>query len=211
MTESISDDSLLGQAADGDGRALGELLEQHRDRLGRMVQCRLDRRLRSRLNPSDVLQDAFLEASKRLGEYVRNPEVPFFVWLRFITGQRIAQLHRYHLGTRVRDAARSMSIYPYAIPAVSSADLAARLVGRLTSPSLALRKAELRQRLFDVLNGMDDIDREILTMRHFEQLSNLEAAHVLHLSPSAASNRYMRALERLRGILATCHEISPEP
>jgi RNA polymerase sigma-70 factor (ECF subfamily) len=97
------------------------------------------------------------------------------------------------------------------MPAVSSADLAARLVGRLTSPSLALRKAELRQRLFDVLNGMDDIDREILTMRHFEQLSNLEAAHVLHLSPSAASNRYVRALERLRGILATYHEISPEP
>jgi len=192
---------LLRNAASGDGQALGELFEHHRIRLSKMIRLRLDRRLKSRVNPSDVLQETFLEASKRLSEYIANPDVPFFIWLRFLTGQKIAQFHRHHLGVQARNAAREISVWPHVVPAVTSAALAAKLVGRLASPSAAMQKAELRQQLLDTMNSMEPIDREILAMRHFEQLDNREAAEVLGLSPTAASNRYVRALVRLRDLL----------
>jgi RNA polymerase sigma-70 factor (ECF subfamily) len=128
--------------------------------------------------------------------------MPFFIWLRYLTGQRLIQIHRLHLGAQKRDAEREVSLDQDGLPMVRSGVLAAQLVGRLTSPSVAAQKAEMRRRLQELLDAMEPIDREILTLRHFEQLTNLEAAQSLGLSPTAANNRYVRALERLRSALA---------
>lgn len=182
---------------------LSDLFARHRERLRRMVQLRLDRRLQARVDGSDVLQEAFLEASLRYDEYRRASSMPPFLWLRFIVGQRLMLLHRKHLGVKARDAGRDVSLYRGALPEASSQSLAAQLLGRNTSPSNAAMRAELQMRLQEVLNGMDEIDREVLVLRHFEQLSNVEAAQVLGIQERAASNRYIRALGRLKEILNT--------
>lgn len=181
---------------------LEELLGRYRDRLRRMVKLRLDRRLQGRIDPSDVIQEAYLEASRRLDEYLRDPSMPFFLWLRLVTGQKLALAHRQHLGVQARDAGREVSLHRGPLPEATSAALAARLVGQRTSPSQAAARAELRLRLQEALNGMPELDREMLALRHFEQLTNAEAARVLGLSPTAACNRYVRALERLKTVLA---------
>jgi RNA polymerase sigma-70 factor (ECF subfamily) len=181
---------------------MAELYARNRDRLRRMVRLRLDRRLRGRLDPSDVLQEAHLEAVRRAGEYAADPAMPAFLWIRFITGQRLAALHRRHLGAKMRDAGQEISLHRGAVPQATSASLAEMLLGRLTSPTLAARRAEMQLRLQEVLNGLDAMDREVLALRHFEELSNAEAAAVLGLSPPAACNRYVRALKRLKVILA---------
>jgi RNA polymerase sigma-70 factor (ECF subfamily) len=194
---------LIEQAVRGDQRALGELLGRHRERLRRMVALRLDRRLRGRVDPSDVLQEACLDAARRLPEYRVNPTMPFFLWIRFLVGQRLVDEHRKHLGAAARDAGREISLYHGALPETSSAALAAHLLGRLTTPSQAAIRAERRIRLQAALNSMDPIDREVLALRHFEELSNTEAAAVLGLDKSAASKRYARALIRLKEILSS--------
>jgi RNA polymerase sigma-70 factor, ECF subfamily len=167
-----------------------------------MGALRLDRRLRGRVDPSDVLQEACLDAARRLPEYRKNPTMPFFLWLRFLAGQRLVDEHRKHLGAAARDAGREISLYDGALPETSSAALAAHLLGRLTTPSQAAVRAERRIRLQEALNSMDPIDREVVALRHFEELSNTEAAAVLGLDKSAASKRYARALIRLKEILA---------
>jgi RNA polymerase sigma-70 factor (ECF subfamily) len=171
-----------------------------------MVRLRLDARVQGRVDPSDVVQEAYLEVSRKLADYLRDPKVPFFLWLRFLAGQKLALTHRQHLGVRARDAGREVSLYHGAYPGASSAALAAQLLGRLTTPSQAARKAELRVRVQEALNSMGELDREVLALRHFEQLSNAEVAHLLGIKETAAANRYFRALERLRGILAACRE-----
>jgi RNA polymerase sigma-70 factor (ECF subfamily) len=193
---------LLGQAQAGDQLALGELFSRYRDRLRQMVHVRLDRRLQGRIDPSDVLQEAFLDVSKRLGEYVQNPDMPFYLWLRYLTGQKLVDLHRYHLGVKMRNAGQEVSLYRGALPQASSISLAAQLLGRLTSASRAAMRAETQIRVQEALNSMDAMDREVLTLRHFEMLSNDETAQVLGLSKTAASNRYLRALKRLKGVLS---------
>jgi RNA polymerase sigma-70 factor (ECF subfamily) len=202
MNDPDGSDELLRRVGAGDREAMAELYARNRDRLRRMVRLRLDRRLRGRLDPSDVLQEAHLEAVSRAGEYAADPAMPAFLWLRFITGQRLAALHRRHLGARMRDAGQEISLHRGAVPQATSASLAEMLLGRLTSPTLAARRAEMQLRLQDVLNGLDAMDREVLALRHFEELSNAEAAAVLGLSPTAACNRYVRALKRLKVILA---------
>ena len=193
---------LLGRAAGGEPRAWDELLDRHRDRLCRMVALRLDRRLQGRVDASDVVQEASLEAVTRLPEYLKNPKMPFYLWLRFLTGQRLTEQHRIHLGAQARDAGREVALYQGALPASTSAALAAQLLGRLTTPSEAAVRAERRIRMQEALNAMDPIDREVLALRHFEQLSNSEAATILGLDRSASSKRYVRALVRLKEILA---------
>jgi RNA polymerase sigma-70 factor (ECF subfamily) len=195
---------LLRRAAAGDAQALGGLFDRHRDRLRRMVQVRLDRRLRGRIDPSDVLQEAYLELARSLADYLRNPEVPFFLWLRFLTGMKLHALHRHHLGTKARDAGREVSLQG-ALPRASSVSLAAQLLGRLTTPSQAAVRAELRARVREALGGLEALDREVLALRHFEQLSNAETAQVLGIGETAASNRYVRALKRLKGALQGSH------
>lgn len=192
---------LLRRAGAGDTAALGELLEGHRRRLRRMVRLRMDVRLQGRIDPSDVLQETFLEAAQRLAEYVRDPKMPFFLWLRFLTGQRLLMLRRRHLGTEARDASREISLHQGAMPEASSACLAARLLGKITAPLQAAIRAEMKLRLQDALNGMDPIDREVLALRHFEQMDNNETAEALGISPSGASSRYLRALKRLKEVL----------
>jgi RNA polymerase sigma-70 factor (ECF subfamily) len=194
---------LLERAAAGDSEGLGRLLDRDRARLRRMVALRLDRRLNGRVDPSDVIQEAQLEAAGRLAEFLRNPTMPFFVWLRLITGQRLLALHRRHLGARLRDAAREVSLDRPALPQATSAALAAQLLGRATSPSAAAVRAEMKARLHEALDVMDPIDREVLTLRHFEQLSTAEAARELGISEEAAKKRHIRALKRLQAILTS--------
>lgn len=194
---------LLQRAAGSDPHALGELFERHRPRLEQMVRIRMDRRLWGRLDPSDVLQDAFLDMARRLPEYVADPSLPFYLWLRLLTGQRLVDVHRHHLGARMRDAGREVAIYRGEFARASSLSIAEQLMGRLTSASRAAIRAEVQFRVQEGLQKMDPLDREILVLRHFEMLSNEEAARVLDLKPSAASNRHIRALRRLKEVLGT--------
>jgi RNA polymerase sigma-70 factor, ECF subfamily len=193
---------LLERGAAGDGQAVAELFERHRGRLEEMVRLRLDRRLQGRLDPADVLQEAYLDLTRRFPEYLAHPTLPFYLWLRLLTGQKLVDLHRQHLGAKRRDAGLEVSLHRGALPRASSASLAERLLGRLTSASRAAIRAETQVRVQQALNAMDPMDREVLVLRHFEMLSNEEAAQVLGLKPSAASNRHMRALRRLKEILA---------
>jgi RNA polymerase sigma-70 factor (ECF subfamily) len=197
---------LLRQAGEGGSHCLQELFARYQNRLKRMVKLRLDPRVQGRIDPSDVVQEAYLESCQRLAEYLRNPRMPFFLWVRFLAGQQLALAHRQHLGVQARDAGREISLYREAMPGASSAALAARLLGRLTSPSQAAARAEVKVRVQEALNNMDAIDREVLTLRHFEQMSNAETALVLGIKETAASNRYFRALRRLRGILTSSPE-----
>ena len=199
--DSNHSDDLLRKAEAGDQQALAELFNRHRDRLRQMVSLRLDRRLQGRIDPSDVLQEAYLDLAKRLPEYRQKPTMPFFLWLRFLTGQKLIDLHRHHLGAKMRDAGQEVSLYRGALPQASSVSLANQLLGRLTSASRAAIRAETQLRVQEALNGMEALDREVLTLRHFEMLSNEETAQVLGISKSAASNRYIRALKRLKGIM----------
>jgi RNA polymerase sigma-70 factor, ECF subfamily len=204
MIENSSEtDRLLQAMARGDSEKWGTLLERHRERLRRMVALRLDRRLQGRIDASDVIQEAYLEASTRMDEYVKQPTMPFFLWLRFLTSQKLLELHRHHLGAQVRDAGREVCLYQGALPETSSAALAAQLLGHLTQPSQAAIRAEMKIRLQDALNSMDALDREVLALRHFEQLSNAETAQTLEIRESAASKRYIRALKKLRTILSS--------
>jgi RNA polymerase sigma-70 factor (ECF subfamily) len=201
MGNSGDTDQLLQRVAQGNREELGPLLEQHRQRLRRMVALRLDRRLQGRVDASDVIQEAFLEASVRLPEYLREPSMSFFLWLRFLTGQKVMALHRQHLGAQMRDAGREVSLYRGALPETSSAALAAHLMGHDTRPSEAAMRAEMKVRLQEALNSMDPLDREVVALRHLEQLSTAETAQVLNITEAAAGKRYIRALKRLKEIL----------
>ena len=195
-------DRLLRQAAQGDQASLGVLLQRHNARLRRMVALRLDPRLQGRIGPSDVIQETYLEVAARLAEYLREPTMPFYLWLRFLAGQKLVTLHRKHLGTRRRDAGREVSLYRGRLPETSSAALAAQLLGHDARPSEAAARAELKIRLQEALNGMDPLDREVLALRHFEQLSWAETAQTMGITEGAASKRYVRALKRLKTILS---------
>jgi RNA polymerase sigma-70 factor (ECF subfamily) len=201
-TEDCRSTELLQQAAAGDHDAVNALFGRYRERLRAMVRLRINRRLKGRIDASDVLQEAYLEVCKGFAEYVRDPPLPFYLWLRHLTGQKLIALHRHHLGARMRTAEKEILLHAGALPRASSMSLAAQLLGRLTSPSQAALKAELRIRVQEALNSMDPLDREVLALRHFEMLTNAETAQVLGLKKTAASNRYVRALERLKEILA---------
>jgi RNA polymerase sigma-70 factor (ECF subfamily) len=208
------DDSALNElntrVIRGDASALGQLLECYRPRLRMMVRLRMDRHLQTRVDASDVLQEAFLEASSRLDEFIRNPAVPFYLWLRTITGQQLLAAYRRHCGTQGRDARRETSPRSGALPEANSGALAAHLVACATSPSGVAMQAELKDGLEQALDELDAMDREIIVLRHFEELTNSEAAQVLDLKPTAACNRYVRALERLRQVLDKFPDFSNE-
>ena len=196
-----SESALLERAKAGDTAAVGHLFDRHRARLRRLVDIRLDPRLAGRLDPSDVLQDVYVDLHTRTVEY-ETGDLPFFLWLRLKVGHRLVDLHRFHLGAQMRDAGREISLHRGPIPLASTASLASQLLGRLTTASDAVVRAENRLRVQDALNSMDAIDREVLVLRHFEDLTNAETATVLSISQKAASNRYVRALRRLKDALA---------
>jgi RNA polymerase sigma-70 factor (ECF subfamily) len=195
-------DALLRQALAGDAAALAGLFDRHRERLKRMVKLRMDRRLQGRVDASDVLQEAYIDLAQRLPEYAKEQRFPLFLWMRLVTGQRLAQVHRKHLGAAMRSAELEVSLYQKALPQASTEFLASRLLGHFTSVSQQVIRAEQQIKLQELLNSLDPIDREILALRHFEELSNDEAAQVLEIQPGAASKRYIRALRRLKEALA---------
>jgi RNA polymerase sigma-70 factor (ECF subfamily) len=199
---SVESGVLLERIRAGDRDALNEFFARHRDRLCRMVDMRLDRRVQARIDASDVVQEAFLEATIRLEEYLHEPRLPLFLWLRLVVGERLTKLHRHHLGAQMRDAGREVSLYRGALPAASSAALAAQLLGKHTSPTQAAVRAERILRLQEAVNALDPLDREIVSLRQFEELSAAETAQVLGIQEAAAAKRYIRALKRLKDILA---------
>lgn len=194
-------DSLVELAADGDEAALTSLFEQYRQRLKNMVRVRLNQNLRGRVDESDVVQDAYVEAAKRLNKYATTPDAPFFLWLRKITAQRIIHVHRVHLGAKARDARLEVELHRQRAPMATSVALAEVLLGGFSSPTQAAVKAETRLALQESLAKLSDLDREILSLRHFEFLTNGEAAEELGIDSSTASKRYLRALQRLKLIL----------
>jgi RNA polymerase sigma-70 factor (ECF subfamily) len=200
--ESPTTDQLLALAAAGDATAWGALITIHQERLLRMVAFRMDARLRGRIDAADVVQDAFVEASAHREDYFRTPAVPLFLWLRGVVSNKLLELHRHHLGTHMRDAKRERPLDAPRGSDDTSAALSAYLTAGLTRPSVAAVRGEVRARLAEALDGMDPTDREVLAMRHFEQLSNMEAAQVLGIQERAAAKRYLRALERLKKILS---------
>jgi len=197
---SNSDDTqlLVAQAVDGDANALSLLMDRYRERLRRMVGLRMDRRLQGRVDASDVVQEALIEAARRLDEYAAKPPMGFFLWLRWLTGEKLLNAHRQHLGTQKRDAGQEVSLYRRALPEASSVSIAHQLLGQLTSPTQAVYRAELQLIVQEVLNSMDPIDREVLILRNFEQLTTDETAQTLGIKRSTASKRYITALKRLK-------------
>ena len=195
-------DELEARVRSGDERALAELFTLYRDRLKRAVSFRLDPRLYGRVDASDVLQESYLDAAQRLPHYLKDPSKSFFIWLRLVVGQRMIDLHRHHLGAQKRDAGQEVSLNAAGPTEATSVCLAAQLTGHLTSPSQAAIRAETRARLEAALDLMDPLDREVIALRHFEELSNGEVAEMLGLKKQSASSRYVRALRRLKEILA---------
>jgi RNA polymerase sigma-70 factor (ECF subfamily) len=195
-----------------DPQALATLFTRHRPRLWRMVSVRLDRRLHGRVDPDDVLQESYLNAASRLDHFRRDDGASFFVWLRLIVGQTLVDVHRRHLGTQARAAGREVPIHGRfaAYPDATSASIAGELMAQLTPPSHAARRAETASRLELALEGMERIDREVLVLRHFEELTNGEVAEVLGIQPKAASIRYVRAVARLKAILSQFPEFAEE-
>lgn len=211
MTQSDQKPSASGNAEGGENsQSVGELFDEHRDRLRIMVRLRMDQRLKGRVDASDVLQEAYVEALQRFPDFLQDRPMPLFLWLRFITVQKLHLFHRRHLGTKARDAGREISINQ-SLPQVSSEILAAQLVGTHSTPSQAAMRAETQARLQEALESMNPIDREILALRHFEQLTNLETAQVLGLKEATASQRYGRALLRLKDLLLSLPGFADDP
>jgi RNA polymerase sigma-70 factor (ECF subfamily) len=189
-------------AAAGDQAAWTSLLEAHRDRLRRMVALRLNPRMRGRVDPSDVIQEAYIDATRGLKEFADRGEMSLFLWLRWLTAMKLNEAHRIHLGYQIRDAAREVSIDGNALPQASSAAIAAHLIGRESSASGRAMRKERTSQLQAALEQLEPLDREVLALRHFEELSNAEIAHALGIGESAASKRYARAIRRLRKLLS---------
>jgi RNA polymerase sigma-70 factor, ECF subfamily len=206
----IVPEDLVARVKRGDERALAELFSKERDRLWRMVQARLDRRLQGRVDPDDILQEAYLDATRRMAHFASEPAMSFFLWLRLIVGQTLIDVHRRHLEAQIRDAGRDVSIARAGSPGASSASLAGYLVAHLTSPSQAAIRAEMEAQLGQAIDSLDPIDREVLILRHFEELTNGEVAEVLGLQVKAASIRYVRAVARLKTILTRFPGFSDE-
>lgn len=194
-------DRWLTAAMNGDQAALASLFESQRDRLARMIHLRMDHRLRGRFDPADVLQETFLDVARRIASYAQNAEMPFFLWLRFLAHQRLIDLHRQHLGASMRTVQQEVSLDCGDFLVASSDSIAEAFASRLTSASHAAIRAELQQQVHAALAAMEPLDREILALRHYELLTNEESAAVLGLKKSAASNRYVRALRRLKDLL----------
>jgi RNA polymerase sigma-70 factor (ECF subfamily) len=167
-----------------------------------MVHFRLDPRLRGRVDADDILQEAYLNAAQRLEHFLRETSMSIYVWIRQIVYQTLIDVHRRHVGAKVRDAGREVSLQRAGFPAATSTSLALQLAGNLTSPSQAAMRAEMIEQLESALQTMNPTDREVLALRHFEELANHEVAEVLGIQPKAASIRYIRALDRLKTILS---------
>ncbi len=196
MQDSPDSHEILRAVRSGDPQAVDALLERHRDRLRRMVRLRLNRRLWGRVDPSDIVQDALLQAAKNLDGYAQEPKISVFLWLRTLTEQQLLATHRRHLGTLKRDARLEIQSPAPGIEA-SSVSMAQFLIGGDRTPSEEAARAEQCRLLEEAIELLEPIDREVLALRYFEQLSNSETAQLLSIGETAASQRFLRALARL--------------
>ena len=194
-------EQLIEQASQGDSAARQQLLVRHRDRLRKMIRMRMDRRLAARVDPSDVVQEALADAAGKLSDYLRRRPLPFYPWLRRLAWERLVKLHRRHIRAHIRSVAREDVGLP-ALPDESALELARRLIAPDTSPSHHLVQEELRDRVQAALAQLSAVYREVLVMRYLEQLANAEIGSALGISEGAVKMRHLRALERLRGLLA---------
>jgi RNA polymerase sigma-70 factor (ECF subfamily) len=196
--ESIDIQGFLERAREGDQSAIEELFKRYRGRLRKAIAMRIDRRLAARVDASDVLQETYLEAFRRLPKYLSQEEMPFYLWLHWIAREKVLALHRRHLGA----GKRAVTYEAPLLPADTSATfVSAVIAGREPSPSQALAKTELAERLRQAMGQLDDDERDLILWRHFEQLSARDMAQLMKISEAAASKRYIRAVERLRTIL----------
>ncbi len=189
---------LLAAARDGDQQAVEGLMARHRDALRKLIGYRMDRAIDQRVDASDVVQDVLLEASNRLANYLDQPTLPFHLWLRQLARDRMIDMHRRHRQAQRRSVDRERSLVVRAHSGQSSLDLAARLADAELTPVAASIRRELQLRYHEAIEELAEDDRDILLMRHFEQLTNSEAAEALGLSPAAAGMRHLRALRRLK-------------
>jgi RNA polymerase sigma-70 factor (ECF subfamily) len=193
---------LLDEARRGDGQAVEALLARHRAAVRRMIELRLDPAIVQRVDASDVVQEVLLEVSQRLQEFLRKPVMPFHLWLRHIARDRLIDAHRRHHQAKKRGVGREQPLARPGWAEQSSLDLAGQLIDQELTPASAAMRQELERRLHEALSQLDEDDREMILMRHFEQLANQEVAGVLGLTEAAASMRYLRAVRRLRDLMA---------
>ena len=181
------------------------------NRLKRIVSFRLNQRLSGRVSESDVIQETYVRAAKRIDHFLDKPEMPFLVWLRLELQQKLHEIHRFHFGAAKRDIRQEFNPRSFQQdPAATSMCLAAHLVAQITSPSLAMIRDEQVSFLHQSLASMNELDREVIALRHFEELSNVETAKVLGIETSAASKRYLRALNRFGEIMAHANQLNPK-
>ncbi len=197
MHDDQESEQLLERARGGDPTAVDAMFRLHRARLRRMVELRLNRKLRGRVDPSDVVQDGLVEAARLLPEYVLAPKIPVFLWMRTLVQQQLLEIHRFHLGTAKRDARLEVVLGPGDL-SVSSNSLAAIAIEDATSVSKIVAGQEQIAAIEALIDSLPSLDREILALRHFEQLSNGEAARILEIDETTSSKRFLRALKRLR-------------
>ena len=181
--------------------ALAEYLSLVQGRLKRIVNFRLDYRLSGRVSESDVIQETYVRAAKRIDSFLEKDDMPFFVWLRLEVNQKLHEIHRHHFGAEKRDIRKELKIGQTNESGKTSMALAAHIVAQLTSPSRLIERAEQISILERSLADMNTLDREVIALRHFEELSNIETAKILEIETSAASKRYLRALKKLREIM----------
>jgi RNA polymerase sigma-70 factor, ECF subfamily len=195
----------------GEQEALAEAFTACRARLHRVVDFRLDDRLRARVDADDVLQEAFLAASQRLGHYAGSSYTSPFLWLRAILSQTLVDLYRRHISAQKRSPDHEVRIDAQPDPRATSTSLAIQLVGGSTSPIEAVARDDMMGMMETVMAEMDPLDQEVLALRHFEELTNWEVAEALGIQQKAASIRYVRAIRRLRVVLAqmTAYFASP--
>ncbi len=198
MAEAIRDD--LTRLVEGGTGELASIFEELRPRLERLVEFRLHPGLRGRVDTADVLQEAFLTISARLPEFLDSPDVSPFVWMRRMTLQCVVNIHRHHFRKK-RNVGQEVKLSALKRSDQTSLSIAHALLDSRMSPSQAAIQAEELERMRRALEAMDEIDREVLALRHFERLSNNETAEELGLSATAASNRYIRAMARLADLM----------
>ena len=193
-------EELLAGARQGDDVAVNGLMDRHRNAIERMVQMRLDQKIRRRVDVSDVVQDVLIEANRRLAAYLENPAMPFHLWLRHIAKDRIIDAHRRHRGSAKRSVDREQ---PLVVPGNdrSTIQLVAQLCDPELTPAARATQAEMVRHVEQAISQLADQDGEIIVMRHYEHLSNQEVAIALELSEQAASMRWLRAVRRLRVLL----------
>ena len=191
---------LIQSISSKDGRGPQELFALYHERLRKMIHFRLDRRLRGKVRSAEILQEVYRQACRHIDKYLADPEKPFFLWLRQLTGERIQELHRQCLGAQAEGAGQELALYRKALPEVNSGSLAAQLMGN-KAPNQSAARAELLLRLELALNTLDQLEREILSMYHFEELRDEEVALILGIDKSAAAVRYIMALKKLKEIL----------